>query len=115
MTRAGQGGALAGVRVVDLTQVLAGPFCTQVLADHGAEVIKVEPPNGDETRRNGPYRADDTLRAHGGYYASVNRNKRGVVIDLKSEAGEGGVPPPRRQSRCCRRELPQRRDGSTRR
>jgi crotonobetainyl-CoA:carnitine CoA-transferase CaiB-like acyl-CoA transferase len=81
-------GALANIRVIDLTQVLAGPFCTQVLADHGAEVIKVEPPQGDETRRNGPYRTDDTLRAHGGYYASVNRNKRGIVIDLKSAAGK---------------------------
>jgi crotonobetainyl-CoA:carnitine CoA-transferase CaiB-like acyl-CoA transferase len=80
-------GALSGIRVIDLTQILAGPFCTQMLADHGAEVIKVEPPQGDETRRNGPYRADDALRAHGGYYASANRNKRGIAIDLKSEQG----------------------------
>jgi crotonobetainyl-CoA:carnitine CoA-transferase CaiB-like acyl-CoA transferase len=87
LTGGGSGGALSGIRVIDLTQVLAGPFCTQILADHGAEVIKVEPPQGDETRRNGPFRADDTLRAHGGYYASVNRNKRGIVIDLKKEAG----------------------------
>jgi crotonobetainyl-CoA:carnitine CoA-transferase CaiB-like acyl-CoA transferase len=81
-------GALAGVKVIDLTQVLAGPFCTQVLADHGAEVIKVEPPSGEESRRNGPFREDDALQAHGGYYASVNRNKRGIVIDLKTEAGK---------------------------
>lgn len=87
MTDAKPSGALAGIRVIDLTQILAGPFCTQILADHGADVIKVEPPAGDETRRNGPYRPDDTMRAHGGYYASVNRNKRGIVIDLKTESG----------------------------
>jgi crotonobetainyl-CoA:carnitine CoA-transferase CaiB-like acyl-CoA transferase len=80
-------GALAGIRVVDLTQILAGPFCTQILADHGAEVIKVEPPQGDDTRRYRPYLPDDTLQDQSGYYASINRNKRGIVIDLKSEAG----------------------------
>ncbi|HEX2888691.1 CoA transferase, partial [Vineibacter terrae] len=80
-------GALEGVRVIDLTQMLAGPFCTQMLADQGAEVIKVEPPEGDQTRIVGPYRVDDTLRAYGGYFASVNRNKLSVAIDLKKPEG----------------------------
>ncbi|NIJ37594.1 crotonobetainyl-CoA:carnitine CoA-transferase CaiB-like acyl-CoA transferase [Sphingopyxis panaciterrae] len=73
--------------MIDLTQVLAGPFCTQILADHGAEVLKVEPLRGDETRRLGPYRADDELRAISGYYQSVNRNKKSIALDLKSPEG----------------------------
>ncbi len=80
--------ALSGVRVIDLTQILAGPFCTQLLADQGADVIKVEPLTGDETRRLGPYRDDDELRHYGGYYQSVNRNKRGIAIDLKTAEGK---------------------------
>ncbi len=80
-------GALDGIGVIDLTQVLAGPFCTQILADHGAEVLKVEPLRGDETRRLGPYRADDELRAISGYYQSVNRNKKSIALDLKSPEG----------------------------
>src|SRR5690606_19038820 len=80
-------GALNGLRVIDLTQVLAGPFCTQILADHGADVWKVEPLKGDETRRLGPYRADDTLREISGYYQSVNRNKKSIAIDLKTAEG----------------------------
>ena len=70
-------GALAGLRVVDLTQMLAGPFCTMLLADQGADVIKVEPPNGDMTRRAAPFFDDDELRHFGGYYQSINRNKTG--------------------------------------
>ena len=80
-------GALAGTRVIDLTQVLAGPFCTQLLADHGAEVLKVEPLKGDETRKLGPYREDDGLREISGYYQSVNRNKKSIALDLKAPAG----------------------------
>jgi crotonobetainyl-CoA:carnitine CoA-transferase CaiB-like acyl-CoA transferase len=80
-------GALEGLRVLDLTQMLAGPFCAQLMADHGAEVIKVESPEGDMTRAFGPYCDDDQVRNMGGYYQSVNRNKKGVVIDLKSEQG----------------------------
>ncbi len=84
---AGLAGALEGLRVLDLTQMLAGPFCAQLMADHGAEVIKVESPEGDMTRAFGPYCDDDQVRNMGGYYQSVNRNKKGVVIDLKSEQG----------------------------
>jgi crotonobetainyl-CoA:carnitine CoA-transferase CaiB-like acyl-CoA transferase len=80
-------GALSGLRVIDLTQMLAGPFCTQILADHGAEVIKVEAIGGDGTRITGPFRDDDTLRDFGGYFQSVNRNKRSIAVDLKSAAG----------------------------
>jgi len=80
-------GALAGLKIIDLTQMLAGPYTTMMLADHGAEVIKIEPPRGDMTRPNGPYRTDDKQRTHGGYFQSVNRNKKSVVLDLKSEAG----------------------------
>ncbi|HLG46087.1 MAG TPA: CoA transferase [Reyranella sp.] len=80
-------GALDGVRIVDLTQMLAGPFCTMLLADQGAEVIKVEPLDGDHTRIIGPYHADDKLKAFGGYFASVNRNKKSIAIDLKKPEG----------------------------
>jgi crotonobetainyl-CoA:carnitine CoA-transferase CaiB-like acyl-CoA transferase len=79
-------GPLLGVRVIDLTRALAGPYCTMMLADLGADVIKVEPPEGDLTRFNGPFALEDTEKAYGGYFASVNRNKRGIVLDLKDEA-----------------------------
>jgi len=81
---ASHAGVLAGITVLDLTQVLAGPFCTMLLADHGANVIKIEPPSGDVTRGLGPFFADDVERRHGGYFHSVNRNKRSVVLDLKT-------------------------------
>jgi crotonobetainyl-CoA:carnitine CoA-transferase CaiB-like acyl-CoA transferase len=80
-------GALEGVKVIDLTQMLAGPFCTMLLADQGAEIIKVEPLDGDGTRIMGPYHDDDRLRAFGGYFASVNRNKKSIAIDLKKPEG----------------------------
>jgi crotonobetainyl-CoA:carnitine CoA-transferase CaiB-like acyl-CoA transferase len=72
-------GALAGMFVVDLSRVLGGPYCTQILGDHGADVLKVEPPQGDETRGWGPPFAGGTSA----YFQGVNRNKRGVVLDLK--------------------------------
>ena len=77
-------GALAGFRVVDLTRVLGGPFCTQLLSDHGAEVIKVEPPQGDEVRDWGPP-FKDGLSA---YFAGVNRNKKSVGLDLRNDRGQ---------------------------
>ena len=76
-------GALQGIKIVDLSRVLAGPFCTQILADHGAEVIKVEPPGGDETRRLGPPFAPDGTAA---YFGGLNRNKRGIALDLGAPA-----------------------------
>ncbi len=80
-------GPLTDVRVIDLTQALAGPFCTMLLADLGADVIKVEPPEGDFTRYGGPFTKGDTERVCGGFFASVNRSKRSIVLDLKSPAG----------------------------
>ena len=74
---------LSGVRVVEFCQVLAGPYCGMLLADLGAEVIKVEPPDGDMMRQWPPI----TEGSKGGYsenFASINRNKRSVVLDLKN-------------------------------
>jgi formyl-CoA transferase len=84
-------GALAGVKVLDLSRVLAGPYATQILGDHGAEIIKVEPPLGDETREWGPpFRGDASgERGPSAYYTNINRNKRGIALDLtKPEARE---------------------------
>jgi crotonobetainyl-CoA:carnitine CoA-transferase CaiB-like acyl-CoA transferase len=79
---AGPTGPLVGIKVVDLTQALAGPFCTMLLGDLGADVIKVEAPQGDIPRFGGPFMEEDTERAFGAYFASINRNKRGIVLDL---------------------------------
>ena len=78
-------GALDGVRVIDLTRMLAGPYCTMLLADQGAEVIKVESFDGDTSRGHGPYRSDDPDHEFGGYFQSVNRNKKSIVLNLKDE------------------------------
>jgi len=78
-------GALAGVRVIDLSRVLAGPLCTQMLADHGADVIKVEPPAGDETRTLGPPFTDAGVAA---YFTAVNRGKRAIGLDLSHPDGQ---------------------------
>jgi formyl-CoA transferase len=74
---------LHGVRVLDLSRVLAGPYCTMVLGDLGADVIKVEPPEGDETRAWGP----PFVAGESAYYLCINRNKRGMVVDLKTDEG----------------------------
>ena len=75
---------LDGVKVVDLSRIVAGPYCTQQMADLGAEVIKVEPPTGDDTRRFGPpFLGEDAT-----YYFSINRGKRSIAINLKTEAGK---------------------------
>jgi crotonobetainyl-CoA:carnitine CoA-transferase CaiB-like acyl-CoA transferase len=81
-------GALKGLRILDLTHALAGPFCSQILADHGADVIKVEPPEGDFFRRMGPFREDDKDRHYGGLFQSCNRNKRSISINLKDPEGQ---------------------------
>ena len=83
MNEPGNGGALAGVKVVDLTRVLGGPYGTQILGDHGAEIIKVEPPQGDEVRDWGPPFHDGDAS----YFIGVNRNKRSIGLDLGTEAG----------------------------
>ena len=76
-------GVLEGVVVIDLTQMLAGPYCTMILADHGADVIKIEPPAGDMSRGLGPFSVDDVKKEQGGYFHSINRNQRSIVLDLK--------------------------------
>ncbi len=74
---------LAGLRVLDMTQVLSGPYCTQILADLGAEVIKLEPPHGDLARRMQPhFIGDDSV-----YFVALNRNKRSLAVDLKAPEG----------------------------
>lgn len=81
-------GALTGIRVLDFTRVLAGPFCTMMLADLGAEVVKVESPDGDETRQWGPPWLATAAELFSAYYLSVNRNKRSVTLDLKTRGGQ---------------------------
>jgi formyl-CoA transferase len=76
-------GALAGIKVIDLTRVLGGPYCTMILSDHGAEVIKIEPPQGDEVRDWGPPFHD----ADASYFIGVNRNKQSIALDLGKAEG----------------------------
>ena len=76
-------GALAGLKVIYLSRVLGGPSCTQMLGDHGADVIKIEPPQGDETRGWGPPFQGDAAS----YFIGINRNKRGVALDLSRPEG----------------------------
>ena len=83
-TPAQRAGALAGLRVLDLSRVLAGPLAAQMLADHGASVIKVEPPDGDESRRFGP---PPDERGETAYFGGLNRGKRSIAIDLSRPAG----------------------------
>src|SRR4051812_43625196 len=78
---------LTGIRVLDLTQFLSGPFATQLLADLGAEIIKLEPPQGDPIRAVPPhFVGDDSV-----YYLCINRNKRCVTVDMKTDAGRALV------------------------
>ncbi|MFG1639812.1 CaiB/BaiF CoA transferase family protein [Amycolatopsis sp. NPDC049252] len=79
---------LDGIKVVDLSRILAGPYCTQYLGEMGADVVKVEPPgHGDDTRGWGPpFVGDEAV-----YYLAANRNKRGIVLDLKSERGQDAL------------------------
>jgi formyl-CoA transferase len=76
-------GSLADIKVLDASRVLGGPYAAQILADHGADVIKLEPPDGDETRGWGPPFLDGSAS----YFLGLNRNKRGIAVDLGQEAG----------------------------
>jgi crotonobetainyl-CoA:carnitine CoA-transferase CaiB-like acyl-CoA transferase len=81
----GAGGALEGIRVVDLTRALAGPYCTLMLADHGADVVKIElPGTGDETRQWSP----PEINGVSAYWLAINRNKRSISCDLKNPDGK---------------------------
>lgn len=79
---------LAGVVVVDLSRYIAGPYCSMLMADAGATVIKVEPPRGEDTRSLEPYVQDENGARVSAYFLRMNRNKRSVTLDLKSEAGQ---------------------------
>ena len=83
MSEAANTGALAGIRVIDLSRILGGPYCGQILGDHGADVLKIEPPQGDDTRTWGPPFHDGVAS----YYYGLNRNKRGTRLDLASAPG----------------------------
>ncbi|MEI4487535.1 CoA transferase [Frigidibacter sp. MR17.14] len=78
-----QPGSLADLRVIDASRVLGGPYAGQILADHGADVVKLEPPAGDETRGWGPPFLGDAAS----YFLGLNRNKRGIAVDLAADAG----------------------------
>ena len=81
-------GILEGIRVLDLSRIVAGPYCAQMLADHGASVLKVEGPDGDDTRQWGKLSPDG---ASSGYYYGLNRNKRNIVLDLGTSLGQDAI------------------------
>lgn len=81
---------LSGVRVADLTQGISGPYCTKLLADYGAEVIKIERPGvGDMMRSRGPFPGDRPHHETSGLFLTLNTSKKSVTLDLKSETGKG--------------------------
>ncbi len=90
--------ALGGLRVIDLSQGIAGPYCARLLADLGAEVIKVEPPDGDFTRRLGPFPDDVPDPEKSGLFIHLNGTKQSVTVDLDSDG----------DAACCASSSPRR-------
>ena len=94
---------LQGLRVIDLTQAMAAPFCTMNLADMGADVIKIEPPGeGEPTRQLGAAQKN----GHSATFMTMNRGKRSLAVDLKRARGRGDRAAPRGEGRRVRAELP---------
>ena len=103
-------GPLSGITVVDLSRILAGPYCTMLMAELGARVIKVEPPGkGDDAREYGPFRGGKST-----YFASVNRGKQSIALDLKADADKRIFEQAAGQGRRAGREFPARHDGEAR-
>jgi len=84
-------GSLKGIKVIDLSHMLSGPYCTMILADHGADVVKIEPLTGDGARLFGPFPGATPDGGYGAYFQSVNRNKRSVALDLRRPEGKEAV------------------------
>jgi len=84
-------GPLVGVRIIDMTAVVLGPLATQILGDYGADVIKIEPLEGDLMRANGAQKADGSTAGLSSIFLAINRNKRSLAIDLKKEEGRAAV------------------------
>ena len=85
--------ALSNVRVLDFTHYVAGPYCTKLMADYGADVLKVERPGtGDAARRLGPFPDDEPHPERSGLFLHLNTNKRSVTLDLKSRDWRGRSP-----------------------
>ncbi len=105
-----QAGPLSGITIVDLSRILAGPYCTLLMAELGARVIKVEAPKtGDDARQYGPFKNGKST-----YFASVNRGKELIVLDLKAAGRPRYFRAPARQGRRGRRELSPGDDGKAR-
>ena len=95
--------------MLDFSIMLAGPYCARLLADMGAEVLKIEPPEGDDMRQRAPLREGESA-----YFGQLNAGKRSLALDLKRPGGDRPGAPPRRRGRRAGRELPARRDGTAR-